>query len=128
MSQIFIGKLIEEELRSQDRSVVWFANKLSCNRTNVYKIFHRASIDTELLLRISNVLKRNFFDVYTIAFRSDSHAVLTHRRLHFPHRRNVTPILSSITPEKLDTGAIAKLPPPPARASMTLPTLHPLSP
>ena len=26
MSQIFIGKLIEEELRSQDRSVVWFAN------------------------------------------------------------------------------------------------------
>ncbi len=59
MSQIFIGKLIEEELRSQDRSVVWFANKLSCNRTN------RASIDTELLLRISNVLKRNFFDVYT---------------------------------------------------------------
>ena len=63
MSQIFIGKLIEEELRSQDRSVVWFANKLRCNRTNVYKIFHRASIDTELLLRISNVLKRNFFDV-----------------------------------------------------------------
>ncbi len=61
-----------------------------------------------------------------IAFRSDSHAVLTHRRLHFPHRRNVTLILSSITPEKLDTGAIAKLPPPPARASMTLPTLHPL--
>lgn len=65
MSPIFIGKFIEEELRSQDRSVVWFANKLSCNRTNVYKIFHRASIDTELLLRISNVLKRNFFDVYT---------------------------------------------------------------
>lgn len=51
-----------------------------------------------------------------IAFRSDSHAVLTHRRLHFPHRRNVTPILSSITPEKLDTGAIAKLPPPPRQS------------
>lgn len=65
MSKIFIGKLIEEELRSQDRSVVWLAGQLSCNRTNIYKIFHRASIDTELLLKISNILKRNFFDNYT---------------------------------------------------------------
>ncbi|MCC8071243.1 MAG: XRE family transcriptional regulator [Bacteroidales bacterium] len=65
MSQICIGKLIEEELRSQDRSVVWLATKLQCNRTNVYKIFHRDSIDSELLLKISNVLKRNFFDIYT---------------------------------------------------------------
>lgn len=65
MSQIFIGKLIEEELRNQDRSVVWLASKLNCNRTNIYKIFHRASIDTELLLRISNILKRNFFNSYT---------------------------------------------------------------
>ena len=65
MSQIFIGKLIEEELRNQDHSVVWLSGQLNCNRTNVYKIFHRASIDTELLLRISNILKRNFFDSYT---------------------------------------------------------------
>lgn len=65
MNQIFIGKLIEEELRNQDRSVVWLADKLNCNRTNVYKIFRRPSIDTELLLRISNILKRNFFDSYT---------------------------------------------------------------
>ncbi len=65
MNQIFIGKLIEEELRNQDRSVVWLADKLNCNRTNVYKIFRRPSIDTELLLRISNILKRDFFDSYT---------------------------------------------------------------
>lgn len=65
MSQIFIGKLIEEELRSQDRSVVWLAGKFDCNRTNIYKIFHRSSIDAELLLRISNALGRNFFTLYT---------------------------------------------------------------
>ncbi len=64
MSQIFIGKIIEEELRNQDRSVVWLSRKLNCNRTNVYKIFNRTSIDTELLLKISNVLKRNFFEPY----------------------------------------------------------------
>lgn len=65
MSQVFIGKIIEEELRSQERSVVWLARKLNCNRTNGYKIFNRTSIDTELLLRISNVLKRNFFEHYS---------------------------------------------------------------
>ena len=52
-------------LRRQRRPAAWLAQEICCDRTNVYKIFHRASIDTELLLRISNVLKRNFFDVYT---------------------------------------------------------------
>ena len=65
MTQIFIGKLIEQELRDQDHSVVWLAEQLNCNRTNIYKIFHRTSIDAELLLRISNILKRNFFNSYT---------------------------------------------------------------
>lgn len=65
MSQVIIGKIIEEELRNQERSVVWLSRKLNCNRTNVYKIFNRTSIDTELLLRLSNILKRNFFESYT---------------------------------------------------------------
>lgn len=70
MSQIFIGKIIEEELRNQERSVVWLSRKLNCNRTNVYKIFHRASIDTELLLKISNILNRDFFAYYTSRLQS----------------------------------------------------------
>ncbi|WP_245208243.1 XRE family transcriptional regulator [Bacteroides faecium] len=61
---IHIGKLIEEELRRQERSVSWFAKKLYCDRTNVYSIFKRSSIDTELLLRISIILNRNFFSYY----------------------------------------------------------------
>lgn len=65
MNQIFIGKSIERELRAQERSVVWLARKLNCNRTNIYKIFNRSTIDTELLLKISNVLQRNFFEEYT---------------------------------------------------------------
>nr|WP_235328167.1 XRE family transcriptional regulator [uncultured Bacteroides sp.] len=62
---VHIGHLIEEELRKQERSVTWFANKLYCDRTNVYSIFKRESIDTALLLRISNILKHNFFYYYT---------------------------------------------------------------
>lgn len=58
---VHIGKLIEEELRSQERSVTWFARQLCCERTNVYSIFKRESIDTFLLFRISIILQRNFF-------------------------------------------------------------------
>lgn len=56
MSEISIGALIENELHRQERTTVWFARKLGCNRTNAYKIFRRESIDTELLLKISVIL------------------------------------------------------------------------
>ena len=56
-----IGELIKRELSRQERTVVWFANRLSCDRTNVYRIFSKSSLDTELLARISIVLGHNFF-------------------------------------------------------------------
>ena len=58
---IHIGNLIREELKHQERSVAWFARHLNCERTNVYNIFKRDSIDTALLARISNILGRDFF-------------------------------------------------------------------
>lgn len=65
---IHIGYEIESELRRQERSVTWFANKLYCDRTNVYKIFKRNSIDSDLLLRISIILNCNFFNKYVGEF------------------------------------------------------------
>ena len=56
-----IGELIKRELSRQERTVVWFANRLSCDRTNVYRIFSKRSLDTDLLARISIVLGHNFF-------------------------------------------------------------------
>ena len=61
---IHIGKEIESELRRQGRGATWFAQRLHCDRTNVYNIFKREGIDTILLQRISAVLKRNFFLLY----------------------------------------------------------------
>ena len=55
-----IGKLIRQELERQERSVTWFAQKLSCHRTNAYDIFARDNIDLTLLIRISRVLHHNF--------------------------------------------------------------------
>ena len=68
MHGIHIGSLIKAELAKQERTISWFARKLYCDRSNVYDIFKRKSIDTELLLRISLILKRNFFLLYIDEF------------------------------------------------------------
>lgn len=36
-----IGPMIKEELAKQERGVSWLAEKLSCDRSNVYRILSR---------------------------------------------------------------------------------------
>ncbi|WP_272961157.1 XRE family transcriptional regulator [Barnesiella viscericola] len=60
-----IGELIRERLKAEERSVTWFARKLSCSRANVYKIFRKEYIDTELLTRISRILDYDFFQYFS---------------------------------------------------------------
>ena len=62
--KLHIGSLIKKELEKQERTVSWFARKLCCDRSNVYKLFKRSTIDTELLLRVSQILHYDFFDFY----------------------------------------------------------------
>lgn len=56
-----IGSLIEGEVRRQQISIGEFANRIDCERNNVYNIFKRNNMDILLLKRISKVLNRNFF-------------------------------------------------------------------
>lgn len=65
-NEIHIGNLILQELSAQRRSASWLAEQLACDRTNVYKIFKKKSIDTQLLLRISRILDKDFFSAYTV--------------------------------------------------------------
>lgn len=58
-----IGQLIKDELTAQERSVAWFARKLCLDRSNVYRLFQKNSIDTSLLMRISLVLNKDFFSL-----------------------------------------------------------------
>ena len=62
---LHIGHEIQQELRRQERSVTWFARRLACDRTNVYRIFDKESLDTRLLMRISTILQRDFFALYS---------------------------------------------------------------
>ena len=60
-----IGEIIQEQLKAEGRSVTWFAHKLSCSRANVYKIFSKEYIDTELPCRISRILNHDFFQYFS---------------------------------------------------------------
>ena len=55
-----IGQIIEKELHRQERSVTWFARRLYCDRTNVYNIFRRQSLDTELFMFKEHVSLQSF--------------------------------------------------------------------
>lgn len=59
--KVHIGSLIGSELRRQRRPAAWLAQEICCDRTNVYKILRKGSIDTELLCRISVALGHDFF-------------------------------------------------------------------
>lgn len=65
MADVEIGSMIKDKLKEQRLTVVWFASQLECSRTNVYKIFGKHSIDTAELLRISEILKFDFFKYYS---------------------------------------------------------------
>ena len=67
-----IGEAIRKELERQGKTVVWFAEQLSYTRANIYKIFEKSSIDTELLYRISSVLNLDFFKFYTDRMQKDN--------------------------------------------------------
>lgn len=58
---VSIGELIRQELERQERTVSWLARKLSCDRSNIYRLFQKHSIDTALLQRLSVILNKDFF-------------------------------------------------------------------
>lgn len=66
---VSIGRLIEDELRRQERTVAWLSRKIHCDRRNIYDIFKRDDIDTNLLMRISIALEVNLFKAYAAALQ-----------------------------------------------------------
>ena len=70
---IHIGSLIEKELKTQERTVSWFAKKLSCDRSTIYRgIFQKQSIEASELFRISLILKTNFFEYYSSQYNNSA--------------------------------------------------------
>ena len=65
---IHIGNIIKKIFEAQGGSVPWLAKQLYCDRTNIYSIFNRERIDTELLKKISIALNHDIFKYYSEEF------------------------------------------------------------
>lgn len=68
--EIFIGREIQNYMTRGHYSAATLASRLYCDRTNIYKIFTKDSIDTNTLFKISVYLRHNFFSIYTRAYES----------------------------------------------------------
>ena len=74
---LHIGKIIEEELRRQERTVTWLSRKIHCDRRNIYDIFSRTSIDTDLLFKLSIALNKDFFACFSANLQLPNNQTLT---------------------------------------------------
>ena len=70
-NKVSIGGLIKEQFEKSKLSIEEFANLIACKRDNVYDIFRRERIDTDLLLKISRILKFDFFKTYSEQIRNE---------------------------------------------------------
>ena len=74
---VHIGPEIERVVRERGITISCFAELIHCNRSNVYDLFKRKSIDIDTLIRISEVLDYDFIkEVYYPA--SDSRNIDIH--------------------------------------------------
>lgn len=63
--ELHIGHLVKKELRRQGRSITWLAAQLGCSRQNMYKLFERQWIYTDVLLKICDIMSYDFFKDYS---------------------------------------------------------------
>lgn len=68
--QPHIGELIKAQLHRRGQTNDWLARQLSCNIRTVTKIFHKQTIDTYQLMRISEILEFDFFKIYSDNFNN----------------------------------------------------------
>ena len=56
-----MGNMIREVVEEQGRNVSWLARNLHCHRSNVYKIFEKADLSSDIIFRVSQILQHDFF-------------------------------------------------------------------
>ena len=59
--EFHLGKHIKQVLANEGRTITWLAQELGCTRDNLYKIFQHSFVNTDLLFKISEVTRHDFF-------------------------------------------------------------------
>ncbi|MDO4462239.1 MAG: helix-turn-helix domain-containing protein [Bacteroidia bacterium] len=62
-NKIHIGELVKAQFEKRGCTVSWLARQLNCDRSNIYDIFKRGSVDTNRLYDICKALDYNFFAI-----------------------------------------------------------------
>jgi predicted transcriptional regulator len=75
--KIHIGNHIQKKCTELKLGTTEFAKKINTTKQNVYAIFKRESIDTELLYKISKELRYDFFKLYNDQLNIDELASLS---------------------------------------------------
>jgi len=73
LNNIHIGKIIKEKWIEKSMTVTEFAQSIGRERTTIYDIFERKSIDIELLIKISQALDYDF--IHEVYFPNTSQKV-----------------------------------------------------
>jgi plasmid maintenance system antidote protein VapI len=70
--EVHIGELIREKLKENRRSAAWLAQQLHCDRTNIYKLYRKNTIDASQLLLVSIAMNFDFFGYYSACVKKCS--------------------------------------------------------
>lgn len=65
MTKIHIGQEIKQEVQKQGLTIEDFAKNLHLASSEIEDIFDKTSLETDLLLKISKLLKRDFFSLFS---------------------------------------------------------------
>lgn len=66
-----LGQCVKNELSRQGRTITWLAGEVHCTRENLYKIFRKPWMNTDMLFKISKALEHDFFKDCSVRFNSD---------------------------------------------------------
>lgn len=64
VKKIHIGKLIHQKLNEKGIDMYRIEKFLKCSEEEIFSMYQKPSIDTEILLRWSKLLKYDFFRIY----------------------------------------------------------------
>jgi len=62
--EVHTGKLIQQKMEEEGRKAEWLAKKIPCHKNHIYRIYEQDHLHPALLLKISVILKYNFFSHY----------------------------------------------------------------
>lgn len=60
---VHIGEMIRADLKSQGRSVVWFAEQLNCSSQNAFSIFKRDTPSLDICRRAGRILGKDYISI-----------------------------------------------------------------